>query len=58
MSDKNTCIWHQDGNESEVYDTACKQTFCTLDETPKKSGFNYCCYCGKKLEQKLYEDEN
>ena len=53
------CIWSQD----DAYDgdgnwnSSCGETFMFIDDTPKGNGMKFCCYCGSRLIEKLYEPE-
>ena len=48
------CIWQQDlDDEWNNWNTECGETYCLEAETPKKNKMNFCCYCGKRLEERL-----
>jgi len=53
---KNTCTWTESG-DCYGYDTDCGDTFALNEGTPSNNGMKFCCYCGKPLEEKLYEEE-
>lgn len=46
------CLWIQDNNDN--WDTSCGNCFYLCEGTPKKNEMKYCCYCGKKLKQKIF----
>jgi hypothetical protein len=49
------CTWKedQDGN----YDTSCGESFILYAGTPTENKINFCCYCGKELKEKIYQEE-
>ncbi len=49
------CIWKQT-KDGEFWDTECDETFCFIVDGLKENGMKFCCYCGKKLVEKLFED--
>lgn len=58
-TDKQVCIWQQDGDEdSGAYRTACGNYFMLDDGTPEDNKMGFCCYCGKSIEQHLVEDDD
>ena len=60
LAEPETCTWQQDGDsDSGFYGTSCKRYFDLNDGTPEDNKMAWCCYCGKKLAQKLItEDED
>ena len=50
------CKWVQ--NSDGWWQTDCKNGFVVNDGTPEENGMKFCCYCGKPLRQKLYEEES
>ncbi|HSG19204.1 MAG TPA: hypothetical protein VLA31_00410 [Burkholderiaceae bacterium] len=54
-----TCTWHQDGDsDSGLYGTSCGRFFDLTDGTPEDNKMSWCCYCGKKLVQKLITENS
>ena len=53
------CIWAQedDWDNSSVYTTGCGHSFSINEDTPYNNGMEFCCYCGKILDQVLFEIE-
>jgi hypothetical protein len=49
-----SCIWTE--NEDGYWDTDCGETFVVIDATPEANRMLYCCYCGKPLVQKTFEE--
>lgn len=49
------CLWTEDDNG--VWETSCKQMFVLNEGTPEQNHMKFCCYCGTKLKQKIYNDE-
>jgi hypothetical protein len=47
------CVWTQ--NSDGIYETQCGHMFELNEDTPEKNQMAYCCYCGKHLEQELYQ---
>ena len=49
---KGKCRWkeHKDNDELGIYDTDCGETFFFSEGTAKENKFNYCPYCGKRIE--------
>lgn len=54
MLTESKCIWTQD--EDGIWDTSCGGKFEVSFDTPRENGMNYCCYCGKSLTQKEFEE--
>ena len=54
------CQWTQeDGWEySNNYKTECGDTFSITEDTPLHHGMKFCCYCGKRLVQVLFESKD
>ena len=46
-----TCKWIEDDCDAGAYKTGCKQMFIMLEPPLASNGFNYCVYCGKKIEE-------
>jgi hypothetical protein len=47
------CEWRQEDewDFSDVWDTACGQAFCFIEDgAPGKDGIDFCCYCGKPIK--------
>ena len=55
MNDK-TCEWIE--NDDGVWVTECDELFEFTDGGPKENWFNFCPYCGNKLNPNQYNDEN
>ena len=51
-----TCTLSEDsfGN----WETECGNAFIIDVGTPTENEFTYCCFCGKKLVEKQYSEEN
>lgn len=51
------CIWSED--EDGYWNTACGEAWILNDGGPSDNRCNYCFYCGKPIEEKLfvYEDD-
>jgi hypothetical protein len=49
----NWCEWEQieDGND---WSTSCGDLFTLLDGKPSDNDMKFCCYCGKKMKEKIY----
>ena len=48
------CVWTQDHNdEFNIYETSCGGLFEFIDGSPSENKLNFCCYCGKKLVEKV-----
>lgn len=55
MQNKN-CIWTMDNTgfyESETWETSCGNAFIINEGKPSDNDMKYCCYCGKKLQEKI-----
>lgn len=49
-----TCKWHKDAYEWEDHDyweTSCDNLFQFNDGGPKENHFEYCPYCGKRIDE-------
>jgi hypothetical protein len=51
-----TCTWTQDGS-LEYYNTECGNAFYFTDEGPTEHEFRFCPYCGRKLVDVPYIEE-
>lgn len=51
------CDWHQDGEDSETWQTGCGHYFTIIDGTPTDNEFRHCCFCGHLLAQHLHEND-
>lgn len=54
MDNREICVWYEDQDAN--WNTQCDSCFFVVDGTPIENGMNYCCYCGRRLEQILYMD--
>ena len=44
------CEWRLCDEESNVYDTSCRNPHILIEGTPKENNYEYCPYCGKKIK--------
>jgi len=44
------CVWKQD--ERDSWETECGSSFYLTDGTLSDNGMSYCCFCGKRIEEK------
>jgi len=51
------CEWHQDGEDSDTWDSGCGESFWLENDNPSECGMRYCCYCGKRLVHVLWEED-
>lgn len=49
------CLWTDDRDDGGWF-TSCGNAFEFTDGTPADNGMKFCCYCGRPLEEKRYED--
>lgn len=49
------CKWAQD--ECGGWETACGNLFDLNEGTPTANGMNYCCFCGKPIDQRPFSWE-
>ena len=47
-----SCIWEEDWEGN--WEADCDNMFCFIDGGPRDNEMKFCCYCGKKLEEKRY----
>jgi hypothetical protein len=45
------CEWTHD-DTLDVWSTACGELHVLIEGTPKQNSMCFCCYCGKRLEEK------
>ncbi|MFA6242681.1 MAG: hypothetical protein WC655_17210 [Candidatus Hydrogenedentales bacterium] len=43
------CFWTRADDDTDMWETRCKQAFQFNDGTPKQNGFKFCPYCGRKI---------
>jgi hypothetical protein len=48
----NKCFWKEDSNGTWWAD--CEEAFGFTNGSPRENNMNYCCYCGRILEQLPY----
>lgn len=51
-----TCIWQQEGECSDGWDTSCKRAFRIDDGTPAENGMKFCCFCGNPIEESQWNE--
>ena len=44
------CEWKLCDEETNVYDTSCRNPHILIEGTPKENNYEYCPYCGKKIK--------
>ena len=44
------CEWRICDEETNVYDTSCRNPHILIEGTPKENNYEYCPYCGKKIK--------
>lgn len=44
------CEWRLCDEESNVYDTSCRNPHILIEGTPKENNYEFCPYCGKKIK--------
>jgi len=49
MSDR-LCGWSRQDDDETVWDTGCGKCFYFEAGAPAEDGFNFCPYCGKKID--------
>jgi hypothetical protein len=50
------CKWDQDYNGT--WETSCENAFEIIEGTPDENGMKYCPYCGKKLIQFEFNNDD
>jgi len=50
------CIWQED--EEDGWKTSCGEIFDLDNSTPVDDDMRFCCFCGKRLEQKRVPEAN
>ena len=43
------CEWSRADDDTDMWETSCKQAFQFFDGGPPDNSFKFCCYCGKLL---------
>jgi hypothetical protein len=49
------CIWKED--DEGIWETTCGEAFTIIEGTPGGNDMEYCCYCGKPLEEVKFEGD-
>ena len=49
-AEDDVCEWMLCDEESNVYDTSCRNPHILIEGTPKENNYEYCPYCGKKIK--------
>ena len=55
MTDKMKCTWTRHSGD-DPWSTSCRNAFTLEDGSPSDNGMEFCCYCGKPLEEMTDED--
>jgi hypothetical protein len=48
-----TCLWSHADDDTDVWETSCGHAFTIIDGTPGDNHMEFCCYCGRPLEQEI-----
>ncbi len=48
--DDDVCEWRLCDEESNVYDTSCRNPHILIEGTPRENNYEFCPYCGKKIK--------
>ena len=51
------CEWSQDDEDSGKWDTSCRNSFWIDNGIPSENHMKFCCYCGKPLVERPYQEE-
>lgn len=56
MTKPETCLWQEDDDGN--WNASCgEDIFCFFEGGPSDNRMRFCCYCGKRLEERWYEPE-
>ena len=61
LEENGECEWVQEdpfGDFCDTWQTDCGHEFVYIDGTPSDNDANFCCYCGKKLVERVVEEES
>ena len=47
---EDVCEWRLCDEESNVYDTSCRNPHILIEGTPRENNYEFCPYCGKKIK--------
>ena len=47
------CLWSRADDDTDVWETGCGHAFTIIDGTPGDNYMEFCCYCGRPLEQEI-----
>lgn len=47
------CVWHNDPETDNSWDTSCRQLFEIYDGTPSENRMSFCCHCGKPIQEAI-----
>jgi hypothetical protein len=48
-----TCLWSQDYAGSDMFSTSCGNAFRLDNGVPSENEMEFCCFCGRALEEDL-----
>jgi hypothetical protein len=51
------CYWNQEDDEYGSYETDCGSAFIMTEGTPSDNDMKFCCYCGKKMVDRPFNDD-
>ncbi len=54
---KASCEWTQDGSDYIGWETSCGGIFVLNEGSPLQNDMKFCCYCGRPLVEKPYDEE-
>lgn len=52
-----TCLWSRADDDTDTWETACRHAFTIIDGTPGDNHMEFCCYCGRPLEQEIGDSD-
>jgi len=57
MEARAACHWLQDGEDGDMWATSCHKYFTLNDGTPTENKMSFCCFCGGRIEDEVYQEE-
>lgn len=48
-----TCLWSRADDDTDVWETSCGHAFTIIEGTPSDNHMEFCCYCGRRVDEEI-----
>lgn len=57
IHDPDCCAWIQERDDGDAWSTSCGNAMCINDGTPSENHWKFCCYCGFRIKEFPFVDD-